>query len=288
VTFRIRRDLAAAWAATNPVLGLGEPGIETDTRRVKYGNGSAAWNALPYANGTLAAQDAGNVNITGGSITGLAATLSLVPASGVGIIIRGRPADGAAQIRFHDANNTVQSIIAFIANEYRVYHGGLILRMAITTAGAVNPGSDNAQNLGSATARWATVFAGTGTINTSDEREKKFIGSIPDAWLDAWGNVQWQRYQMRGGHRWHVGLVAQRVRDAFEAHGLDATEIGLLCHDEWEAKPAVRTQHDSEGSVTRMAEAGVKAGDRWGLRYDECQAMEAAWVRRELSRLRAP
>lgn len=49
VTFRIRRDTAANWTNTNPVLGLGEPGLETDTRRVKYGDGSTAWASLGYA-----------------------------------------------------------------------------------------------------------------------------------------------------------------------------------------------------------------------------------------------
>lgn len=63
--FRIRRDTAANWTAENPVLMLGEPGLETDTRKVKYGDGATAWNALAYAaagiawgdiTGSLAAQ----------------------------------------------------------------------------------------------------------------------------------------------------------------------------------------------------------------------------------------
>jgi hypothetical protein len=49
VTFRIRRDTAANWTTINPVLALGEPGLETDTRRVKYGDGVAAWTALAYS-----------------------------------------------------------------------------------------------------------------------------------------------------------------------------------------------------------------------------------------------
>lgn len=49
VTFRIRRDTAANWTTANPVLGLGEPGLETDTRKVKYGDGTTAWNALAYS-----------------------------------------------------------------------------------------------------------------------------------------------------------------------------------------------------------------------------------------------
>lgn len=58
--FRIRRDTAANWTSANPVLKLGEPGLETDTRQVKYGDGVTAWNALGYskaraANANLAA-----------------------------------------------------------------------------------------------------------------------------------------------------------------------------------------------------------------------------------------
>jgi hypothetical protein len=47
-TIKIRRDTAANWTANNPVLATGEPGLETDTKKVKYGNGSTAWNSLNY------------------------------------------------------------------------------------------------------------------------------------------------------------------------------------------------------------------------------------------------
>lgn len=47
--FRIRRDTAANWASANPVLKLGEPGLETNTRKMKYGDGSTAWNSLGYS-----------------------------------------------------------------------------------------------------------------------------------------------------------------------------------------------------------------------------------------------
>ena len=48
---QIRRDTAANWASTNPVLSQGEPGLETDTNKVKYGDGSTAWTLLDYASG---------------------------------------------------------------------------------------------------------------------------------------------------------------------------------------------------------------------------------------------
>jgi Major tropism determinant N-terminal domain len=47
-TIQLRRDTAANWTATNPVLAQGEIGLETDTLAYKIGNGIAAWNALAY------------------------------------------------------------------------------------------------------------------------------------------------------------------------------------------------------------------------------------------------
>jgi hypothetical protein len=44
-----RRDTAANWTSTNPTLAAGEMGLETDTYKLKVGNGSTAWTALPYA-----------------------------------------------------------------------------------------------------------------------------------------------------------------------------------------------------------------------------------------------
>jgi hypothetical protein len=44
-----RRGTAAAWTSANTLLASGELGFETDTGKFKIGNGTAAWNALPYA-----------------------------------------------------------------------------------------------------------------------------------------------------------------------------------------------------------------------------------------------
>ena len=45
---QLRHDTAANWTAANPRLLSGEVGIETDTNRMKIGNGSLNWNSLPY------------------------------------------------------------------------------------------------------------------------------------------------------------------------------------------------------------------------------------------------
>ena len=45
---RMRGGTAAEWTAANPVLLSREFGIETDTRRLKMGDGTTAWASLPY------------------------------------------------------------------------------------------------------------------------------------------------------------------------------------------------------------------------------------------------
>jgi hypothetical protein len=136
--------------------------------------------------------------------------------------------------------------------------------------------------------RWKQLYATTTTIATSDERQKTSISIVPDAVLNAWGEVQWQQFQMRDAvaekgenARLHNGLIAQRIDAVFKAHGLDASRYGLFCHDTWEAEPEER---DPEGKLVREARP---AGDEYSLRYEEALCMEAAYQRRRADRAEA-
>lgn len=46
-----RHDTAANWTSINPVLAAGEMGVETDTNKFKFGDGTTAWSDLAYAAG---------------------------------------------------------------------------------------------------------------------------------------------------------------------------------------------------------------------------------------------
>jgi hypothetical protein len=48
VIIQIRGDNAANWTAVNPILAEREFAYETDTKRMKAGNGATPWNSLPY------------------------------------------------------------------------------------------------------------------------------------------------------------------------------------------------------------------------------------------------
>ena len=53
VKFKLRRDTSVNWTSTNPVLALGEPGVETNTGQMKIGDGVHGWNSLQYVGNGL-------------------------------------------------------------------------------------------------------------------------------------------------------------------------------------------------------------------------------------------
>lgn len=167
------------------------------------------------------------------------------------------------------------------------------------------PREDNVVSAGLSSNRFSTVFAATGTINTSDQRVKTSVASASDTLLDAWGEVPVHTFvftdavEKKGADaaRLHVGVVAQEVQQAFALKGLDATRYGLFCHDAWEDEyetvevvdqPEV---FDENGEVVSPAITHTEqklitaAGDRFGIRYEEALCLEAAYQRRRADRL---
>jgi hypothetical protein len=74
---QVRRGTASQWTSTNPTLAAGELGAETDTNKIKCGNGSTAWNSLPYiaSDGDITGVTAGT-GLSGGGTSG-AVTVSI-------------------------------------------------------------------------------------------------------------------------------------------------------------------------------------------------------------------
>ncbi len=99
----------------------------------------------------------------------------------------------------------------------------------VKVTATIKPATDNAMALGASGARWSTVWAATGTIQTSDARQKTAIAPS-DLGLDFILALQPVRYRWivgsqeegkpRAGQRTHYGLLAQQVKDAIDAQGV--------------------------------------------------------------------
>lgn len=140
-------------------------------------------------------------------------------------------------------------------------------------------GADNTASLGLAGNRWTEVFAVAGAINTSDANEKQQIENVTEAEkrvaLALKGMVKRFKFNdavaKKGDNaRIHFGVIAQDVKAAFEAEGLDANAYGIFCSDTW--------WEDTEGNVYSASQKDAVDGEltehtRLGVRYEELLAL---------------
>ena len=189
----------------------------------------------------------------------------------------------------------------------------------VVTDTAFHPWNDNSFSLGTASRRASVVYATSGSINTSDEREKNWIAIGEDrrakdlriacAILDELGWYQrLDAVEEKGedGARWHFGARAQVVWSIVAAEGLCAPLEGKgekqrpdsswdgppppawLCFDEWE-----RDSHEQPvfsetilGADGQPLQTGTRevvtreAGNRFGLRTDQLN-MLLSWALHE-------
>lgn len=151
--------------------------------------------------------------------------------------------------------------------------------------------ADNSYDFGTASFRGRTAYFATGSINTSDAREKTNPVALTDALLDVADEIsidtwKWLDAIAKKGEdsaRWHFGPIAQQVRDAFAKHGLDGRDYGLLCYDKWGDQ--FEDVLDDDGAPTGEQRMVTAAGDRWGIRPDQCLWLKMAAVERRCKRL---
>lgn len=154
--------------------------------------------------------------------------------------------------------------------------GSAVVRLS---AWSIRPGTDNTMSLGEATFRYSQVYAATGTISTSDAREKEWRGGLSETELRVAkrlskliGIFRWKEAISRkdDAARLHAGVLAQDVISTFEAEGLDPYAYGVVCFDQWDARESIS---DDDGQIIEPAR---ESGERLGIRYDELWALIAA------------
>jgi len=147
----------------------------------------------------------------------------------------------------------------------------------VTTTGLL-PNPDNTRSLGAISNRWTTVYATSGTINTSDAREKTAVVPMTPTEVEAAkdiareiGTFQWLESVEKKGDaaRKHVGLTVQRAIQIMQSHGLDPFAYGFICYDEWDANEM------------------QDAGDRYSFRTDQLNLFIARGLEARLTALEA-
>jgi len=128
-------------------------------------------------------------------------------------------------------------------------------------------------NIGDPNNKVGDYFGVNGVINTSDAREKCLISDLDGmekkCAIELKGLVKkykWKSSVQEKGEneaRWHFGWIAQEVWECFTRHGLNPSEYGCNCYDQWDAE--YKNVDGKEIEIT-------PAGDRYGIRKEEILA----------------
>lgn len=154
------------------------------------------------------------------------------------------------------------------------------------TAGNFRPSADNAYSCGTAALRWSVIYSATALINTSDGTTKTVIGGIDETEKRVAQRIKAgiKKFKFNDSiaekgdaARIHWGVVAQDVRAAFEAEGLNAEQYSMFCSDNWFEKDGKRVL-DENGEIMTSGDApdGAVKITRLGIRYEELFAFVIA------------
>lgn len=193
---------------------------------------------------------------------------------------------GIAQISFGDQTSPDEGYIQYNnASNAMVLGTNSLPQIVVNSAGLTRPAADNTQDFGAASYRWQQIFAGSGTINTSDGREKEQVEPLSSKELRVACRAKslLRKYKMvssvsskGAAARWHFGIVAQDLASEFALEGLDPWEYGVLCRDYWYEADVFDEETGEFTRETFTDLESVPSGstnftlkDRLGVRYDE-------------------
>jgi hypothetical protein len=122
------------------------------------------------------------------------------------------------------------------------------LTNTIQPCNAIGVSNDNTISLGSASATFKDIYATDTTINTSDRNKKQDIQDLSEAERQVATACKGliKKYKWRsaveskgGDARWHFGIIAQELEQAFTDYNLDAGDYGVFVKEEVEVDGVV-------------------------------------------------
>ena len=138
------------------------------------------------------------------------------------------------------------------------------------------------------------TWSGTACQITSDQRYKQQITEIDDKLLDAWEDVELVQFKYNESvdtkgksARLHTGYVVQQIDSACKSHGVDISEYGLYCHEEYPQETEEVEVEQLDGTKTKETKVIREANEHYSLRYTEALIVECKYLRRCIARLTA-
>lgn len=148
----------------------------------------------------------------------------------------------ALWLRAHNTAGTLTRLIGMNSNDnvhMGDYNGDNISPVYIHAKGkqynftdaAFCPNVTNDVPLGLSNKRWSTVYAKTGTINTSDRTKKHDIKDLNEVYEKLFLKLQPKSFIFNDGDRVHIGAISQDVEDAMQELGMSAEDFAGFCKD---------------------------------------------------------
>ena len=139
------------------------------------------------------------------------------------------------------------------------------------------------------------TWSGQAVQLTSDQRFKQQISNIDDKLLDAWEDVNLVQFKYNDAvdqkgkdkARLHTGYVVQQIDNACKSHGVDVSQYGLYCHEEYPEETEEVEVEQADGTKTKERKVIREASEHYSLRYTEALIVECAYLRKCIKELRS-
>ena len=156
--------------------------------------------------------------------------------------------------------------------------------------------SDDGVNLGHPSVRWDVVYAGSSSINTSDQNEKQDIEALTDTEMKVAKRISalFKKFKFKNSvskkdsdARTHIGVIAQEVESAFTAEGLDASKYAFWCKNTWWEKEITFDSIKSYKDIKKEETDGYTKRVRHGIRYAELLSFLSAYNEQRFASIEA-
>ena len=134
---------------------------------------------------------------------------------------------------YNDVNN--EWMFYGIMNDYTAmyFNGSQKIKTesyGMKVAGTCRPHVTNGGDSGASDARWGTVYASNGSINTSDRNEKNTIidSDLGLNFINKLKAVSYKWNDQELGKKTHYGLIAQDIEETIKEIGKDVDNIGMI------------------------------------------------------------